>query len=63
VDAARVMLPKDLQSIILQVTNLVEEGKLKPHIRKTFYMDEMAEAHALCESKQGRGRILLHIAD
>lgn len=63
VDAARVMFPKDLQSIILQVTSLIEEGKLKPHIRKTFYMDEMAEAHALCESKQGRGRILLHIAD
>lgn len=63
VGAARVMFPQDLQSIILQVTSLMEEGKLKPHIRKTFYMDEMAEAHALCESKQGRGRIIIHIAD
>jgi NADPH:quinone reductase-like Zn-dependent oxidoreductase len=63
VGAARVMFPKDLQSILLQVTNLVEEGKLKPHIRKMFYMEEAAEAHALCESKQGRGRIIIHIAD
>jgi NADPH:quinone reductase-like Zn-dependent oxidoreductase len=44
VGAARVMFPQDLQSIILQVTSLVEEGKLKAHIRKTFYMDEAAEA-------------------
>ncbi len=63
VDAARVMFPRDLQSIILQVTSMMEEGKLKPHIRKIFYMDEAAEAHALCESKQGRGRIIIHIAD
>ena len=53
VDAARVMFPKDLQSILLQVTALVEEGKLKPHIRKTFYMEEAAEAHALCEIQTG----------
>ncbi len=63
VDAARVMFPRDLKSIILQVTSLMEEGKLRPHIRKTFYMDEAADAHALCESKQGRGRIIIHIAD
>ena len=63
VSAARVLYPRDLQSILLQVTSLMEEGKLKPHIRKIFSMEEAAEAHALCESKHGRGRIIIHIAD
>ena len=63
VGAARVMFPKDLQSILLRVTSLIEEGKLKPHIRKIFSMEEAAEAHALCESRHGRGRIIIHIAD
>lgn len=63
VSAARVMFPKDLQSILLEVTRLVEEGNLQTHIRKSFTMEQAAEAHALCESKHGRGRIILHIAD
>ena len=63
VRSARVMFPKDLSSIMTQVTTLVEEGKLKPHIRKTFAMEQAAEAHALCETRHGRGRIILHIAD
>jgi len=63
VGAARVMFPKDLQSILLQVTNLIEEGKLKSHIRKIFSMEEAAEAHVLCESRHGRGRIIIHIAN
>jgi NADPH:quinone reductase-like Zn-dependent oxidoreductase len=63
VGAARVMFPKDLQSILLQVTSLIEEGKLKPHIRKIFSMEEAAESHALCETRHGRGRIIIHIAD
>jgi len=63
VGAARVMFPKDLQSILLQVTSLIEEGKLRPWIRRIFSMEEVAEAHALCESRHGRGRIIIHISD
>lgn len=63
VRSARVMLPKDLPSILTQVTTLVEAGKLKPHIRKMFSMEQAAQAHALCETRHGRGRIILHIAD
>jgi NADPH:quinone reductase-like Zn-dependent oxidoreductase len=63
VQAARVMLPKDLPSILKQVTTLVEAGQVRPHIRQLFPMQEAAQAHALCESRHGRGRIVLHIAD
>jgi NADPH:quinone reductase-like Zn-dependent oxidoreductase len=63
VSAARVMLPKDLSAIITQLTELIEAGKLKTHIRKTFAMEQVAEAHTLCETHHGRGRIILHIAD
>ena len=63
VRSARVMFPKDLQYILKQVTAMVEAGELKWHIRKIFPMGQAAEAHALCETRHGRGRIVLHIAD
>ena len=63
VRCARVMLPKDIKYILSEVTNLVEAGNLKPHIRKLFPMKQAAQAHVLCETRHGRGRIVLHIAD
>jgi NADPH:quinone reductase-like Zn-dependent oxidoreductase len=63
VQPARVMFPRDLPSILKQVTVLVEAGQLRPHIRRLFPMQEAAQAHALCESRHGRGRIVLHMAD
>jgi len=63
VRSARVMFPKDLPAILTQVTELIEAGKLKPHIRKIFTMEQAPEAHILCETRHGRGRIILHIAD
>ncbi len=63
VRCAQVGFPKDLPSILQQVTALVEEGKLKPFVRKVFKMEEVTQAHLLCETLRGRGRIVLHIAD
>jgi NADPH:quinone reductase-like Zn-dependent oxidoreductase len=63
VQAARVMFPKDLPSILKQVTALVEAGQVRPYIRRLFPMQEAAQAHTMCESRHGRGRIVLHIAD
>jgi NADPH:quinone reductase-like Zn-dependent oxidoreductase len=63
VRSARVMYPKDLPFILQQLKDLVETGKIKPHIRKVFAMDEAPQAHALCETRHGRGRIIFHIAD
>jgi NADPH:quinone reductase-like Zn-dependent oxidoreductase len=63
VRTARVMFPKDLPSILEQVTTLIESGKLKCHIREIFSMEQAPQAHTLCETRHGRGRIILHIAD
>ena len=63
VRCARVMYPKDLPGILKQVTTLIEAGELKCYIRKTFSMEQAAEAHTLCETRHGRGRIVMHIAD
>ncbi len=63
VRTARVMFPKDLLSILEQVTMLIETGKVKCHIREIFSMEQAPQAHTLCETRHGRGRIILHIAD
>ncbi len=63
VRAARVMMPKDLPAILRQITELIEADQLHPHIRKVFAMEEAADAHVLCETHHGRGRIVLHICD
>jgi len=63
VRTARVMFPKDLLSILEQVTTLIEAGKVKCHIREIFSMEQASQAHTLCETRHGRGRIILHISD
>ena len=60
---AQVGFPKDLPGILNQVTALVEQGKLKPYIRKIYTMEQATHAHLHSETRRGRGRIVLHIAD
>lgn len=59
----RVMYPKDLQGILTQVTALIEAGQLKPFIRKVFTLDEATHAHLLTETRRGRGRVVIHLAN
>jgi len=47
-----------LQSIV----QLIDAGYARPTIRQIFSLDQAAQAHALCETGHGRGRIVLHIA-
>ncbi len=47
-----------LQSIV----RLIDAGHARPTIRQSFALDQVAQAHALCETGHGRGRIVLHIA-
>lgn len=63
VRSARVMFSKDLPAILKQITEFIETSKVKPHIRKIFPMEQVAQAHTLCETRHGRGRIVLHISD
>ena len=46
-----------------KIVQLIDEGHARPTIRQTFSLAEAAQAHRLCESGHGRGRIVLHIAD
>ncbi|MBI5652709.1 MAG: NADP-dependent oxidoreductase [Chloroflexi bacterium] len=62
VRCAQVGFPKDLANILSQVTALVEAGKLKPFVRKVYTMDEAVHAHLHSETRRGRGRIVLRIA-
>lgn len=62
VRCAQIGFPKDLANILTQVTALVEAGKLKPFIRKVYTMDEAVHAHLHSETRRGRGRIVLRIA-
>lgn len=47
-----------LQSIV----RLIDARHIRPTIRQIFALDQAAQAHALCETGHGRGRIVLHIA-
>jgi NADPH:quinone reductase-like Zn-dependent oxidoreductase len=42
---------------------LLEKGVIKPHVGATFALEEVRQAHELCETGHGRGRIVLHVAD
>lgn len=48
---------------LAQITRLVEEGQLKPVVGKTFRLDEARQAQELSQTRHGRGRILLRIAE
>ena len=63
VRCAQIGFSQDLAGILAQVTALVEAGKLKPYIRKVFTLEQATHAHLLSETRRGRGRIVLHIAD
>jgi NADPH:quinone reductase-like Zn-dependent oxidoreductase len=45
------------------IVQLINEGHARPTIQQTFPLSEAAQAHTLCETRHGRGRIVLHIAD
>ncbi|RIK38923.1 MAG: NADP-dependent oxidoreductase [Chloroflexi bacterium] len=45
------------------IVQLIDEGHVRPVIRRIFALYEAAQAHKLSETGHGRGRIVLHIAD
>jgi NADPH2:quinone reductase len=47
----------------LQVSKLIQEGKLKPTIAQVFPLSEAAAAHELLESGHVRGKVVLEVAD
>jgi NADPH:quinone reductase-like Zn-dependent oxidoreductase len=60
----RVMMSRGTASVPLEVlTQLVDEGHLKVPVGKTFSLSEVREAHEYAQSGQGRGRIVLRVAE
>lgn len=46
-----------------QIVQIIDEGHVTPTIQRLFSLAEAPQAHALCETGHGRGRIVLHVAD
>ena len=46
-----------------QIVQLIDEGRARPTVQRTFALGEAAAAHALVETGHGRGRVVLHVAD
>jgi len=44
------------------ITQLIDAGHVRPTVRQIFALGEAAQAHQLCETGHGRGRIVLHVA-
>jgi NADPH:quinone reductase-like Zn-dependent oxidoreductase len=42
-----------------EVTNLVEAGRLKPMVDRTYPLQQIADAHEYCESGRARGKIVI----
>jgi NADPH:quinone reductase-like Zn-dependent oxidoreductase len=45
------------------IAQLIDEGRLKVTITRTFSLREASLAHELSQTGHGRGRIVLRIAD
>lgn len=52
--------PLVLARCMKNVIDLVQKGKLKPHVGASFKATEIAEAHALLESRNSMGKIVLY---
>jgi NADPH:quinone reductase-like Zn-dependent oxidoreductase len=45
--------------VIRQIADLIDSKALVPHVRQVFRLTDVREAHALCHTGHGRGRIVL----
>jgi len=58
-----VQAPPDISGILSQIAGLIESGAVKPEAGVVLPLDEAARAHSVSETRHGRGRIVLHVAD
>lgn len=55
------MLTKEKTEHLERIKELVEQGKLKPFIDKTFTLDEIVAAHEYVDSGRKRGNVVIEI--
>jgi NADPH:quinone reductase-like Zn-dependent oxidoreductase len=51
--------PSVLHHCLVEVTKLIQEGVLSPHVGATYHATELAEAHTLLESRQSIGKVIV----
>jgi len=51
-----------IQQTLSELAQLVDDGKIKPHVSATFPLREIQQAHAMIEARHTRGKIVLQIA-
>jgi len=47
---------------LAQIGTLIDEGRVKPIVSKTFPLADVAKAHELSETGHTRGKIVLEVA-
>lgn len=55
------MLTKEKVEYLKEVKNLVEQGKIKPFIDKTFTLNNLVKAHEYVDSGRKRGNVVIEI--
>jgi NADPH2:quinone reductase len=51
--------PKLLNKCLTEVTQLIKEGKLNPHVGGEFTVDKIADAHEFLENRKSIGKIIV----
>ncbi|MFK8044307.1 MAG: zinc-binding alcohol dehydrogenase family protein [Crocinitomicaceae bacterium] len=51
--------PQMLHYCLTEVTKLIKDGKLKPHVGAIFSASEIAEAHTMLENRQSIGKVIV----
>jgi len=51
--------PKLLTKCLTEVTQLIKDGKLHPHVGGEFNVDKIADAHELLESRKSIGKVIV----
>ena len=51
--------PKLLSKCLIEVTQLIKDGKLNPHVGGEFNVSDIAEAHAMLENRKSIGKIIV----
>jgi NADPH:quinone reductase-like Zn-dependent oxidoreductase len=47
--------------VLEQVRRLVEEGAIRPDVHRVFELAQLAEAHALLESGEAHGKVVVQV--
>ena len=56
-------IPEHQRTMLKELSAMVEQGTLKPHVSQTFALDQLAEAHTLQETAGVTGKLVIKVRD